>query len=207
MRNGIRIAFAVLALYLFWKFQNTSIGQGSFIVAAVGLFVDEWFMSQVRGGRTAGTAAHPGPAGRVQRPAGSAGYADPWGSAPSGRGPTEVGTVATIFVTSLILAIMADSFFYTTWLELPEDAESSGGGGLMTVIKIIASLLALAVAFLAPIFVGVFVYIEIADSLGSRAFGGCAALLAAVVVVAVSYAHFGVAYLFYEELGVLRPHG
>lgn len=193
VRNLLRIAFAFVAEYMAWKLRNTSWGQASFIAYALGLFVDNWFTSQV---------SRPTPRSRGSS---NAGYPTP----SSDDAYASAADVLTILGTSLVLMVMADAFFFTTWLDLPAPPGVSGSTGIATVVKIISSFLALAVAFAAPLFVGVFVYVAVQDRLDSRSqtpSGGCLSFLPTALVSLACYGHFYAAFRFYEALGVLRPH-
>jgi hypothetical protein len=199
MRNAARITFAFVAFYVCWKFRNTPIGQSSFVVATAGLFIDEWFMSQVRQRTPRRRKAGPGDAHHRELSA-------------VGSKPSNDGDVVTVLVTTSVVAVMADSFFFTTWLDLPDVSGSSGVGALAALVKVIASLLALTVALIAPMAVGLLVYVGCSDWIDSRSGsqsspGGCIAILPAVIVWLACYGHFYVAYLFYDSIGALRSHG
>jgi hypothetical protein len=182
------------------------LGQSWFIVSAVGVFVDDWFMKQVRGRmqRNRGTG------GRRPATARPSGYGE--GLADDDARLFGLGDFITVLVISVLLAVMADSFFFTPWLDLPPASGSSGASPLAVAVKITASVLALAVAVLAPVVLAVFAYLTCSEWLASRSrnpqrTGGCVALFPASLVAVAGYGHFYVAYLIYQSLGVLRPHG
>ncbi|WP_329134587.1 hypothetical protein [Streptomyces sp. NBC_00670] len=198
MRNLFRLLFVGAVFFVYWKFENTTFAQGSFVVAVAGLLVEHWVTEQfLRRTPRRRQAVPPVPGGRPE----------------AGRGagtPGVVGDTVTAVLVALALAVMADAFFFTTWLELPDASGASGSEGLAAAIKGVASVLALVVAFLAPVVVGVFVYICCTELLDSRSTeqgtsGGCVSLLPAAAAVFVFYGHFYVAYRFYESIGALRP--
>ncbi|MEU0118640.1 hypothetical protein ABZ137_34390 [Streptomyces bobili] len=201
MRNAIKVLFALACFYIFWKFRNTTLGQSSFIVSVIGLFIDDWFLNHLRGG-----VAH-----RASGPQRDADAPQPHTS-DGGRPPGGVGDYPVVVVTSVLSAVMADSFFFTTWLDLPPATGSAGTSGLAVVVKVVASVLAIAVAVLAPVVLAAFTYLTCAEWLADRSGspyrnGGCLALFPAALLGIAAYGHFYLAYDFYQLLGVLRPHG
>ncbi|MEE1941686.1 hypothetical protein V1L54_20125 [Streptomyces sp. TRM 70361] len=200
MRNLARVLFALAAFFVFWKFSNTTLGQGSFVVAVFGLVLEKWVVDRFFPEKAA--RGETGRAGRT-----------PWEPSGGARQTGGSGSVVTVLVTCAVLTVMADAFFFTTWLDLPDADGASGADGREAAVKMIASVLALGVAFAAPVVVGLAVYLECAERLDGRfrpnaqgPTGGCVSIVPAVVVAAVFYGHFYVAYVFYESIGALRPH-
>ncbi|MFJ4821631.1 hypothetical protein [Streptomyces sp. NPDC088801] len=200
MRNIVRIGFVLASFFIFWTFKNTTFGQSSFVVAVVALIVEQWVTSQL-------TQRSP------SRQAARVGAADSGEPSASTQKSGGVGEVLTILMAFLAVSVMADAFFFTTWLDLPKTADSASGMAAVAVaIKIIASVLAIGVAFISPAVVGFGAWGECAEWLDARSnaqgggIGGCVSIVPGVIVGAACYGHFYVAYLFYESLGVLRPH-
>ena len=195
MRNTIKVLFALACFYVFWKFRNTTLGQSSFIVSVIGLFIDDWFLNHLRGGvahRTSGPQRH----ADAPQPHTSDG----------GRPPGGVGDYPAVVVTSVLSAVMADSLFFTTWLDLPPATGSAGNSGLAVVVKVVASVLAIAVVVLAPVVLAAFTYLTCAERLADRSGspyrnGGCLALFPAALLGIAAYGHFYLAYDFTSSLG------
>ncbi|WP_329415021.1 hypothetical protein OG802_28570 [Streptomyces sp. NBC_00704] len=200
MRNAIKVLFALACFYVFWKFRNTTLGQSSFIVSVIGLFIDDWFMNRLRDGvprRTSVPQRHEDAAPQPH-------------TGDGGRPPGGVGDYLAVVVTAVLSAVMADSFFLTTWLDLPPATGSAGAGGPAVAVKVVASLLAMAVAVAAPVVLAAVTYLTCAEWLADRSGsphrnGGCLALFPAALLGVAAYGHFYLAYEFYQFLGALRP--
>jgi len=203
-----------IALFLFQRFEENVAKQLTFAVYILGLLVETWFTDNVKkiktGPKRAGRPAPSPPApGQI------------WPSAPpSDRYDSgDVLMVLGVFIPS---AIMADAFFFTNWLDLPPASAGPGEldlGAVAVVVKIVASLLALAIAFLGPVVVSVFLYIGLTSWMEERAADrrrasgavdqqargvGCLAFVAAAVICLLGYGHFFLSYAFYDALGALR---
>ncbi|MDG4780761.1 hypothetical protein O7614_14035 [Micromonospora sp. WMMD961] len=203
-----------VALFLFQYFEEKVAKQLTFALYILTLFVETWFTDnakKIKAGRGSGGS----PASPVSVPG------QTWPSSlPSDRSTFgDFLSVLAIFIPS---AIMADSFFFTDWLDLPATSPGPGEldlGAIAVVVKIVASVLALGIAFLGPVVVSVFSYIGLTSWMEERtadrrraagepatqAVGaGCLALVPAAVVLLLGYGHFLLSYAFYEAIGALR---
>ncbi|WP_459647562.1 hypothetical protein [Kitasatospora sp. Ki12] len=192
-----RILLAGIALFVLWKFQHTPIGLGSFPAYVIALLIEERAVAQFR--------LHQRAPSRRTAISDIDGYWEP-----SPRTPEQLpaSNFATLFIAVFTMMVMADSFFMTNWLDLPEASNPSHGNGFLTLLKGITSLLCLATALIGPVVLGVFTYIDSASRQDSRSqlpAGGIAPFFSAALVTVLTYGHFYVAHQFYDALGALRP--
>lgn len=211
----VKVVIAGLALFLFQRFEANIAKQLTFACSIVVILVETWFTDNVK--RLAGKGERGGrPASRSSAPG--------WDWQPSPSLPPDrhgLGDAVSVLAAFIPLAVMADSFFFTTWLDLPPAAGPGGPGPgfIPVVVKFVASLLALGIAFVGPVVIGVFGYLGLLSWLERRiadrkaAAGkldepvtgvGCLALLPAVLVGLLAYGHFFLGHAFYDALGVLR---
>lgn len=209
----VKVITGGVALFFFQHFEENVAKQLTFVFYILTLFVETWFTDnakKIKAGRERGTPASPTPVPGQTWPS----------SLPSDR--YTFGDFVSVLAVFIPLAIMADSFFFTNWLTLPPTSAGPGEpslGTIAVVVKIVASVIALGIAFLGPVVVSVFVYIgamswmeeRVADKkraageLDTQAAGaGCFALVPAAVVGLLGYGHFLLSYVFYEAIGALR---
>jgi hypothetical protein len=111
----------------------------------------------------------------------------------------------SLLVPVVVLMVMADSFFFTDWLDVPPTSGTTSS--LVGFLKIVVSLAALAVALGGPVFLGVLAFVGFNDWIDDPTRpprSGCLGVPAAAAVLVLGYAHFYLAYLVYESLGALR---
>lgn len=182
MRAAVRILLTGVVLYLYWRFKESATGLLAFVAYVGALFVEQWAMARFREKRP----VPPRPE-RVDRATQEAS-----------------GDYVSLLVVVLALAVMGDAFFFTDWLDIPAD-----GSVGMRLLKIVASLVALAVALLGPIVVGTMTYIELAEWISRRSdssdfvvtFGP---VVPVALVTVACYGHFYLGYLIYGAMGALR---
>lgn len=188
--------------------------QLTFLFYILTLFVETWFTDnakKIKAGREheGQPASPPLPPAQAWRPSPS----------PERHALSDFVSVLVVFVP---LSIMADSFFFTNWLDLPPTPAGPGELGPSAIavpVKFLVSVLALGVAFLGPVAVSVFLYIGLTSWIEKRAGDkrraagnpdapvqgtGCFALVAAVVVWLLGYGHWLLSYAFYDAIGALR---
>ncbi|MEV4708804.1 hypothetical protein [Actinoplanes sp. NPDC049316] len=213
-RNFLKVVVGGIALFLFQYFEGNVAKQLTFVFYIIVLFVETWFTDNAkklkaspgRGSRSTFPAPAPAQLSTVSAPVERQAFGD-------------FITIAAVFIP---LAIMADSFFFTTWLDLPGTSagpDQFDVGAVAVVVKIVASILALAIAFLGPIVVAVFLYVELTSWMQERSAArkraagkldtepggsGCFAFLPAAAVCVLCFGHFFLSYAFYDALGALR---
>ncbi|GLW80209.1 hypothetical protein Aglo01_46900 [Actinokineospora globicatena] len=205
-RHVARIALALVGLFVFWRVQNGDDKLYVFLFYIVGLFVEEFAMSAFREpkqkpGAQAGSNSYPFAV------AGEA-YAPTRGGRPEPSASAFADTVS-IFVVMLVLAIMGDCAFFTDWLVLADPGDP-GESGWITLVKIILNLAGFGVAFLGPLVAATVFWSALSDASYKTNRGplqtdalGCLAVLPSLVVGALGYGHFFLAYWFYNSIGAL----
>ena len=198
----LRILFAAAASFVFWRVQNPNTSLIIFFVYFVGLFVDEFTTSAVRRRPKAKAS------GRAEFVyGGSSSYK----SYDFSDGDQQSGRFADFFstlVAFMALCVMADSFFFTTWFQVPSTSSTSGVA-LLPIVKIIASLLCILVVFVGPLVPPLFFWQAMSEWLENKRYNpqpsiipGLFAGFPTVLVVGLCYCHFLVGHAFYSAIGL-----
>ncbi|MEV6523128.1 hypothetical protein AB0M43_14355 [Longispora sp. NPDC051575] len=185
-----------MALYLFFLFKNSMLAPASFLAYGLGVVIESWV--------TNFATAQPPPT-----PASRSAAANPMAHQSAYQPAAAVrerdaGGALSMNISIVVLMVMADSFFLTTWLTMTDE-----DSGFAALIKIVASLLCLALAFLGPIAIGVFSYIALDERFSARLApnsqyaegAGCLAGVSAAALTVVCYGHFLLAALLYSAFG------